>query len=65
LEANEAVPGTAVRVAEGTRKSEFAGMGGAIERSIGAPDHPALDVRLEDGRRGLFWFHQLDRAEED
>ena len=54
MEANEAVPGTAVRVAEGTRKSEFAGMGGAIERSIGAPDHPALDVRLEDGRRVLF-----------
>jgi hypothetical protein len=64
-EANEAIPGTAVRVGEGARKKRFAGIGGTIERSFGAPEQPALDIRLEDGRRELFWFHQLDRAEED
>lgn len=64
MEANEAIPGTAVRVGEGTRRTEFVGMRGDIERSFGSPEHPALDVRLENGRRELFWFHQLDRAEE-
>jgi hypothetical protein len=54
-----------VRVGEGARKKRFAGIGGTIERSFGAPEQPALDIRLEDGRRELFWFHQLDRAEED
>ena len=54
----------AVRVREGTRRTEFAGMRGAIERSFGDPEYPALDVRLENGRRELFWFHQLEKAEE-
>jgi hypothetical protein len=26
----------------------------------GAPEHPAFDVTLEDGRRRLFWFHELE-----
>lgn len=64
MEAREALPGTAVRVGEGTRRKEFAGLGGTVERSFGSADHPALDVRLENGRRELFWFYQLDRAEE-
>lgn len=65
MESYEALPGTAVRVREGgTRRTEFAGMWGAIERSFGSPKYPALDVRLENGRRELFWFYQLDSAEE-
>lgn len=64
LEAHEALPGTAVRVGEGARRSELAGMGGVIERSFGSPEHPALDVRLEDGRRELFWYHQLEKVGE-
>jgi hypothetical protein len=35
-------------------------MGGIIEQCWGSPDYRALDVRLEDGRSELFWFHQLD-----
>ena len=35
-------------------------MEGTIEGSFGNPGHPALDVRLENGRRELFWFYQLD-----
>jgi hypothetical protein len=64
LESYEALPGTTVRVREGTRRTEFAGMWGDIERSFGSPEHPALDVRLENGRRELFWFYQLDSAED-
>ena len=60
MEPREALPGTTVRVGEGTRRTEFRGMEGTIEGSFGNPGHPALDVRLENGRRELFWFYQLD-----
>jgi hypothetical protein len=60
IESHEARPGTVVRVREGYRRPELEGMGGIIERCWGSPDYLALDVRLEDGRTELFWFHQLD-----
>jgi hypothetical protein len=62
LESHEALPGTAVRVRHETRRTEFGGMRGIIEQSFGSAEHPALDVRLENGRLELFWFYQLDRA---
>jgi hypothetical protein len=62
LESHEALPGTAVWVRHNPHRIEFAGMRGIIEKSFGSPDHPALDVRLENGRLELFWFYQLDRA---
>ncbi len=62
VQSYEARPGTAVRVREGYRKPELEGMGGTIEHCWGSPDYVALDVRLEDGRSELFWFHQLDTA---
>lgn len=63
MEPREALPGTAVRIGEGVRRSEFAGMSGTIERSWGGAEYPALDVRLENGRQELFWFYQLDKAD--
>ena len=60
MESYEVRPGTAVRVREDYRRPELEGMGGTIEHCWGSPDHLALDVRLEDGRTELFWFHQLD-----
>lgn len=65
MEPREALPGTAVRVGKGARRSEFAGMGGTIERSWGGAEYPALDVGLENGGRELFWFYQLDKAEDN
>jgi hypothetical protein len=62
VQSHEARPGTAVRVKEGYRRPELAGMGGTVEQCWGSPDYLALDVRLEDGRSELFWFHQLDTA---
>ena len=37
---------------------------GLHRESFGSTDHPALDVRLENGRLELFWFYQLERAGE-
>ena len=62
MESYEACPGTAVRVREDYRRPELEGMGGTIEQCWGSADYLALDVRLEDGRSELFWFHQLDTA---
>ena len=62
MEGYEARPGTVVRVREGYRRPELEGMGGIVEHCWGSPDYLALDVRLEDGRSELFWFHQLDTA---
>jgi hypothetical protein len=62
MEGYEARPGTAVQVKEGYRRPELEGMGGIIEHCWGSPDYLAVDVRLEDGRSELFWFHQLDTA---
>ena len=64
MESHEALAGTAVRVRPDTRRTEFGGMRGIIEQSFGTAEHPALDVRLENGRLELFWFYQLDRAGE-
>lgn len=60
MRSREARPGTVVRVRDGYRKPELEGMSGIIERCWGSPEYLALDVRLEDGRSELFWFHQLD-----
>jgi hypothetical protein len=63
VECREAYPGVAVQVRQGHRKARFEGMVGVIEKSFGSPEYPALDVRLEDGRFELFWFHQLDKLD--
>lgn len=62
MQAHEARPGMTVRVKGEHWKSVYSGMRGTVERRWGHADHPALDVRLEDGRLQLFWFHELDRA---
>lgn len=65
MRSHEALPGTVVRVREGYRKPELEGMSGIIEQCWGSPEYVALDVRLEDGRSELFWFHQLDTVAPD
>lgn len=62
LQSYEAHPGVTVRVKQAHWKSKYSGMRGTVEHRWGHSDHPALDVRLEDGRLELFWFHELDRA---
>lgn len=57
----EADKGTAVRVRAGNRREALWGRVGTVEDKWGHPDHPALDVRLEDGRTELFWFYEVDK----
>ena len=64
LQSHEARRGITVRVQEGHWKSRFSGMRGTVEHRWGHPDYPALDVRLEDGRLELFWFHELEKADQ-
>jgi len=51
-----------VRVREGHWRPEYGGMVGTVEEMWGRAEHPALDVRLENGRLELFWFHEVDEA---
>ncbi len=44
------------------RRADMRGMVGTIEKRYGHPDYLALDVRLDDGRRELFWAHGLEAA---
>ena len=55
--------GARVRVRPGHRVPGFDGMRGVVTERWGAPEHPAFDVRLEDGRSRLFWFHELEEAD--
>jgi hypothetical protein len=65
MRSHEARTGITVRVKKGHWKSRFSGMRGTVQHRWGHPDHPALDVRLEDGRLQLFWFHELEEVLEE
>jgi hypothetical protein len=62
MQSHEATTGISIRVNEKHWKSRYRGMRGTVEHKWGHPDHPALDVRLEDGRLELFWFHELEKV---
>jgi hypothetical protein len=63
LQAYEPHPGMLVRVKEEHWKSsQYGGMVGTVKHRWGAPEYPALDIQLEDGRLVLFWFHELDEV---
>jgi len=63
--ANEALRGTVVRVREGHRKRQFAGMRGTVQNLWGHSEHAAVDVLLEDRRSELFWLTDLSVEDED
>lgn len=62
VQAYEPHLGMVVRVNDRPWRSEFRGLVGTVEHRWGSPEYPALDVRLDDGRLVLFWFHELDKA---
>jgi hypothetical protein len=65
MQSLQASIGMLVRVKAAHWKSGFGGMVGVIEGSWGSPEYAALDVRFEDGRSELFWFHELDAIGEE
>ena len=52
-----------MRIRPGHRVPGLAGMPGVVVERWGSPEHPAFDVRLEDGQRRLFWSHELEEAD--
>ena len=65
LQANEARRGTVVRVRDGHRRWQFAGMCGTVRHLWGPSEHAAVDVLLEDGSSELFWLDDLSVVDED
>jgi hypothetical protein len=62
MQAHEPQLGMSVQVNDKPWRLELRGLVGTVEHTWGSPEYPALDVRLEDGRLVLFWFHELDEA---
>lgn len=55
--------GARVKVSEERRRPDLRGLVGTVEKKYGRSDYPALDVRLENGTRELFWYYQLEETE--
>jgi hypothetical protein len=62
MELEEARVGTRVRVQLDYRKPHRRGAVGTIQKLYGIPDYTAFEVLFVDGRRELFWDHQLEEA---
>jgi hypothetical protein len=65
MRSEDAWVGKRVRVSEDHRKASLRKREGTIVKRWGNPGHAALDVLLDDGALRLFWFHELEQAEED
>jgi hypothetical protein len=55
-----AIMGTQVRVLEHHRRERLRGLDGKVVGRYGGGGHLAVDVRLSDGRRMLFWPRDLE-----
>lgn len=60
MESEQARPGRHVRVIEELRVAERRGLVGRIVARYGREDCVAVEVRLADGRYGLFWPRDLE-----
>jgi hypothetical protein len=56
--------GTRVRVQLDYRKPHRQGAVGTIKKRYGILEYTAFEVLFADGRRELFWDHQLEEAKE-
>ncbi|HEX2728439.1 MAG TPA: hypothetical protein VHM16_01720 [Rubrobacteraceae bacterium] len=61
MSSKEAWIGARVTVLNVHGRPEFRGLDGVVEQVYGHPDYRALEVRLENGKRELFWHHELER----
>jgi hypothetical protein len=65
MKSEEAWVGKRVRVREDHRTASLRMREGAIAKRWGNPCYAALDVLLDDGSLRLFWYHELEQADED
>ena len=56
----QARSGTRIRVMEHHRVEEHRGLVGVVVARYGREEYVAVDVRLADGERRLFWPHDLE-----
>jgi len=59
-----AIAGTRVRVLEHHRRGTLRGLTGEVVGRYGERGHVAVDVRLSDGGRWLFWARDLEEVPE-
>jgi hypothetical protein len=64
VELEEARVGARVRVQLDYRKPHRRGAVGTINKRYGIPEYTTFEVLFADGRRELFWDHQLEEAKE-
>jgi hypothetical protein len=57
-----AIAGTRVRVRDHHRRESLRGLEGKVLGRYGRSAHVAVDVRLSDGRRLLFWPRDLEEV---
>ena len=60
MTAEQARPGTRVRVAEHHRVEQRRGLVGTVVDRYGGEEYVAVDVRLADGQLRLFWQSDLE-----
>jgi hypothetical protein len=60
----EAQIGKRVRVYEPLHRADLKGKEGTIRARWGNEGYVALDVVLDDGRSQLFWYHELEGADD-
>lgn len=60
MTSEQARPGRHVRVIEAHRVAERRGLVGKIVARYGREDCVAVEVRLLDGKHGLFWPRELE-----
>jgi hypothetical protein len=63
MELEVARVGTRVQVQLDYRKPHRRGAVGTINKRYGIPEYTTFEVLFADGRRELFWDHQLEEAE--
>jgi hypothetical protein len=65
MRSEEARIGKRVRVRENHRTASLRGQEGTVAKRWGNPAYTALDVLLDDGNWQLFWYHELEKVDED
>ena len=60
MTAEQACPGTRVRVMEHHRVAERRGLMGKVVARYGGEEYVAVDVHLTNGERRLFWPRDLE-----
>jgi hypothetical protein len=64
MKSEEAHVGKRVRVREAHRKANLRGRKDTIVERWGNPDYVALDVLFDEGHWQLFWYHELEEADQ-